>query len=54
MRRLPPAESGQPLCFVNTEADEVVRSLFISRPTEALVTVSVFSTGGCCPSRACR
>ncbi|KAL4458701.1 hypothetical protein ABPG75_013566 [Micractinium tetrahymenae] len=36
-------ESGQPLCFVNTEADEVVRSLYISRPTDALITVSVFS-----------
>jgi hypothetical protein len=31
------------LCFVNTEADEVIRSLFLCK--NMLITISIFSGG---------
>lgn len=33
--------TGEPLCFLNAEADEVIRSLFLNQHT--LITVSIFS-----------
>ena len=38
-------DSTQPLCFLNVEADEIIRSLFINHLNGTLITVSVFSGG---------
>ena len=51
-------DSSQPLCFLNVETDEIIRSLFINPLNSTLITVSVFSGGkgaclpGCLPAAA--
>lgn len=39
-------DTGQLLCYLNVEADEAIRSLFINHAAGSLLTVSVFSSGG--------
>jgi hypothetical protein len=48
-------DSTQPLCFLNVEADEIIRSLFINHLNGTLITVSVFSggKGACLPACSC-
>lgn len=45
---------GQLLCFLNVEADECIRSLYIDAGSAALLTVSTFSSGAlaCCRAAA--
>lgn len=37
-------ETGKRLCYLNTQEDEVVRSLFYNKNNDTLITVSVYAT----------